>query len=244
MMVTLTIDGQIIHVKRHTPILDAAKQLGIHIPTLCYHEALKPYGACRLCIVEVYRGNRSKLVTSCNYPAEDDLVVFTANEAVMKTRRMVLELLLARCPDVPEIQQLAEKMGVKTVRFKKKEDQRCILCGLCVRVCEQLVGVSAISFASRGIEREVNTPFGIDSEVCIGCGSCTYICPTGCIEMVGVPGPARGRRMNMGDLASELCPNKCQCDVCESDQEFLKEMKSVIEEIRETESGEAVNDHP
>ena len=232
MMVTLTIDGQIIHVKRHTSILDAAKQLGIYVPTLCYHKLLKPYGSCRLCIVEVVKNNRSNLVTSCNYPAEDSLVVFTATERVKATRKGVMELLLARCPDVPEIQQLAEKMGIKTVRFKKKGDQRCILCGLCVRVCEEIVGVSAISFASRGIEREVNTPFGLDSDVCIGCGSCTYICPTRCIEMVGDPGPPGGRRMNMGDLALDGCPNNYNCDTCEIEQQFLEEMKDIVRRVK------------
>jgi len=232
MMVTLTIDGQIIHVKRHTSILDAAKQLGIYVPTLCYHKALKPYGSCRLCIVEVVKNNRSKLVTSCNYPAEDSLVVFTTTDRVKRTRKGVMELLLARCPDVPQIQKLAEKMGIKTVRFKKKGDQRCILCGLCVRACEEIVGVSAISFASRGVEREVNTPFGLDSDVCIGCGSCTYICPTGCIEMVGGPGPPGGRRMNMGDLALDACPNNYNCDTCEIEQQFLEEMKDIVRRVR------------
>jgi NADH dehydrogenase/NADH:ubiquinone oxidoreductase subunit G len=232
MMVTLTIDGQIIHVQRHTPIRDAAKQLGVVIPTLCHHEAIKPYGSCRLCVVEVFKNGRSKLVTSCNYPAEEGLVVFTATQAVKKTRKMVMELLLARCPDVTPIQQLAESMGIRESRLKKKEDQRCILCGLCVRACEEIVGVSAISFASRGIDREVNTPFGIDSEVCIGCGSCTYICPTGCIEMVGSPGPPGGRTMNMGNLDLQPCPNDYECDTCETDEQFLHEMKREIEQIR------------
>jgi len=232
MMVTLTIDGQIIHVKRHTSILDAAKQLEIYVPTLCYHKALKPYGSCRLCIVEVVKNNRSKLVTSCNYPAEDSLVVFTATDRVKTTRKGVMELLLARCPHVPQIQKLAEKMGIKTSRSKKKDDQRCILCGLCVRVCEALVGVSAISLAGRGIEREVNTPFGLDSDVCIGCGSCTYICPTGCIEMVGGPGPPGGRRMNMGALALDACPNNYNCDTCEIEQKFLEEMKDIVRRVR------------
>ena len=218
--------------KRHTPILDAAKQLGISIPTLCHHKALKAYGSCRLCIVEAFRNGRSKLVTSCNYPAEDGLVVFTATDKVKKTRKMVMELLMARCPEVPQIQQLAEQMGTKTGRFKKKGDQRCILCGLCVRVCEEVVGVSAISFASRGTEKEVNTPFGMDSEVCIGCGSCTYICPTGCIEMVGAPGPPGSRKMNMGDLVLEPCPNKYQCEDCEIDQLFLEEMRGAVERVR------------
>ena len=231
-MVALTIDGQIIHVQRHTPIRDAAKRLGIVIPTLCHHEAIKAYGSCRLCVVEVFRNGRSKLVTSCNYPAEEGLVVFTSSAAVKKTRKMVMELLLARCPDVPQIQQLAERMGVRTSRFKKREDQRCILCGLCVRVCEELVGVSAISFASRGIEREVNTPFGVESEVCIGCGSCTYICPTGCIEMVGSPGPPGGRTMNMGVLDLQPCPNDYACDACQIDEEFLRKIRREIEGIR------------
>lgn len=232
MRVTLTIDGQIVHVEHDTPILIAARKLGIYIPTLCYHEALKPYGSCRLCMVEVIQNKRSKLVTSCNYPAEHGLEVLTASDQVTKTRKMVLELLLARCPDVPEIRQLAEKMGIRAVRFKKKADQRCILCGLCVRVCEELVGVSAISFVSRGIEREVNTPFGLDSDVCIGCGSCTYICPTRCIEMVGDPGPPGGRRMNMGDLALDGCPNNYNCDTCEIEQQFLEKMKDIVRRVR------------
>ena len=232
MMVTLIINGQIVHVQRHTPVLDAAKQLGIFVPTLCYHEAIKPYGSCRLCVVEVFRNGRSKLVTSCNYPVEDGLVVFTGSEDVRNTRKMVMELLLARCSDAPEIQQLAEKIGIKASSFKKKGDQRCILCGLCVRACEQIVGVDAISFSNRGIEREVNTPFGMDSDVCIGCGSCTYICPTGCIEMEGKPGPPGSRTMKMGDLALELCPNDYRCATCEIDREFLEEMQQVIERVR------------
>lgn len=232
MMVAVTIDGQVTHVKRHTPILDAAKRLEIFIPTLCHHEALKPFGSCRLCVVEVFGNSRSKLVTSCNYPAEDGLVVSTTTDRVRNTRKMVMELLLARCSDVQQIRQLAEKMGVRTSRFKKGQDQHCILCGLCVRACEEIVGVSAISFASRGIDREVNTPFGIDSEVCIGCGSCTYVCPTGCIEMVGKPGPPGGRTMHMGDLELKPCPNNYQCDACEIDSQFVREMKGVIEHVR------------
>ncbi len=232
MMVRLTIDGQIVHVKRHTPILEASKQLGIFIPTLCYHKALKAYGSCRLCVVEAFRNGRSKLVTSCNYPAEDGLVVFTATDRVKTARKGIMELLLARCPEVPQIQQLAEKVGIKTVRFKKKGDRWCILCGLCVRACEELVGVSAISFVSRGTEKEINTPFGIESKVCIGCGSCTYICPTGCVEMVGGGSPSDGRSMNMGDLALVGCPNNYECEACEIDREFIEEFKRVVKDVR------------
>ncbi len=232
MMVTLSIDGQMAHVQHQTPVLEVAKSLGIHIPTLCYHEAVQAYGSCRLCVVEAIRNNRSKLVTSCNYPAEEGLVVLTATERVKEARKMVVELLSARCPDVPLIQQLAEDMGIKTSRFKKKEDQRCILCGLCVRACEQMVGVSAISFSSRGIEREVNTPFGVNSDVCIGCGTCTYICPTSCIEMVGDPGPPGSRTMNMGVLDLDACPDNHDCKNCKIDNEFLEEMRKVVDRVR------------
>ena len=145
---------------------------------------------------------------------------------------MVVELLLARSPNVPAIRQLAEKLGVKTSPFKKKEDQHCILCGLCVRACEEMVGVSAIGFVNRGTEREVNTPFGINSDVCIGCGTCTYICPTGCIEMVGNPGPPGDRGINMGALDLDICPNNYECETCDIYQQFLEEMRRVVQEVR------------
>lgn len=231
-MVTVTIDGRMAYVTHQTPVLEVAKDLGIHIPTLCNHEALLPFGSCRLCIVEIVKNNRSKLVTSCNYPAEEGLTVFTASERVKEARKMVMELLLVRCPNVPVIQQLAEKEGIKASLFKKKDDQRCILCGLCVRACEEIVGVCAISFAGRGIDRRVGTPFDVDSDVCIGCGSCTYICPTGCIEMVGEPDPPGNRTMKMGDLALEMCPNNYECETCDIDRAFLEEMKRVIDGVR------------
>lgn len=232
-MVTLTIDGQIVHAERETPIIEVARKLGIYIPTLCYHQALKPYGVCRLCVVEVSKNNWSKLVTSCNYPAEEGLEVLTSSDRVKKTRKMVLELLLARCPNVPVIRQLAEKMGIRTLRFKKKEDQRCILCGLCVRACDEIAGVCAIGFVNRGAEREVNTPFQLSSDVCIGCGACTYICPTGCIEMIGKHDVSSERRLNMGNLDLNTCPNNYECDTCEIDQQFLEDMKRIIRRVRQ-----------
>jgi len=232
-MVTLTIDRQTVRVHDETPIIEAARQLGINIPTLCHHEALKPYGACRLCVVEVVKNKWSRLVSSCNYPAEEGLEVFTASDRVKRTRRMLLEFFLARCPNVPVIQQMAEKMGLKSSRLKKREDERCILCGLCVRACEEMVGVSAISFSNRGTEREVNTPFGVDSEVCIGCGACTYICPTGCIEMVGEPYAPGGRHLNMGDLVLDPCPNDYKCETCELEKEFIEDLKRAVNDFRQ-----------
>jgi bidirectional [NiFe] hydrogenase diaphorase subunit len=240
-MVTLTIDGQIVHVERETPIIEVARQLGIHIPTLCYHQAIKAYGVCRLCVVEVRKNNWFKLVTSCNYPAEEGLEVFTSSDRVKKTRKMVLELLLARCPHVPVIRQLAEKMGIRTLRLKKKEDQTCILCGLCVRVCDEIAGVRAIGFVNRGAEREVSTPFHLPSDACIGCGACTYICPTGCIEMVYTHDGSSERHLSMGNLDLTTCNNNYECDTCEIDQQFIEDMKRIIRKVRKQKTGALQN---
>lgn len=232
-MINVTINRLPISLEKGTTILEAAKFLGFPIPTLCHMEGLNPYGACRLCVVEIEKHGRSKLVTSCNYPAEDGLVVSTSNERVMRTRRMLMELLLARCPDVPTIRRLAETMGVRASRLKHQETERCILCGLCVRVCEEIVGMSAIGFADRGIARQVSTPLGIASDVCIGCGSCTYICPTGCIEMVGKPGPPGNREMIMAGLALKPCPADYHCEICRINQGFLDELKTAIRGFRQ-----------
>jgi heterodisulfide reductase subunit A len=207
-MVQVTIDGQSIEVEEGTTILEAAQRLGITIPTLCHHPALEPYGACRLCTVEITpKGDgssagpsavrarpRSQLVTSCNYPIRREIEVQTASEKVLKGRKLLAELLLARCPNVPQVQELAASLGVTDVRFKVQEDDQsqrspdrlhsaCHLCGLCVRVCEELIGQSAISFIGRGVDRKVGTPFLRFSDSCIACGACAFICPTGAIRL-------------------------------------------------------------
>ena len=181
-LVQIEIDGQKIEVEKGTTILEAAEKLGIKIPTLCYHKAFTAYGACRLCTVEITRRGRKRLVTSCNYPIEDSIEVQTKSERVIRGRKMMLELLLARCPQVKVIQDLAQEMGIEKVRFEPKDDD-CILCGLCVRACQEAIGSSAISFVNRGINREVSTAFHLKSEDCIGCGACQYVCPTGAIQL-------------------------------------------------------------
>ncbi|NNG17318.1 MAG: FAD-dependent oxidoreductase [Gemmatimonadales bacterium] len=174
---TLIIDGQEVSIReREQTLLELATQLGIHIPTLCHHPALSPYGACRLCLVEVKKRKRSKLVTACLYPAEGGIEVDTRSEKVLKTRRMIMELLLARCPDSRPLQDLARQMGVHETRFNKKYED-CVLCGLCVRVCQERMGRSAINFAHRGAKREVLPPFAVPNEVCQTCGACYAICP-------------------------------------------------------------------
>ncbi|MGQ9629268.1 MAG: 2Fe-2S iron-sulfur cluster-binding protein [bacterium] len=192
-MVNIIIDGKEVQVEKGTMVLEAAKGAGIDIPTLCYHEALSPYGACRLCVVEVTRGNRTRMTTSCNYPAlRDGEVISTNSEKVVKTRRMIMELILARCPNSQVIRDMARKLGVAETRFKAEgEGDNCILCGLCVRACQEAIGVSAISFVNRGTARMVSTPFHIQSEVCTGCGACAAVCPTGVIKIEDSPDGVR-----------------------------------------------------
>ena len=178
----LTIDGLAVKSQPGLSLLLTAREHGIDIPTLCYHDDLKPEGHCRLCVVEIGPPGRTRLVNSCTYPVDEGLIVQTQYERVLASRRMVLELLLAQAPAAELIQKLAAEMGVYETRFKKADPQaRCILCAQCVRTCREVVGVSAISMAYRTPKKVVGTPFKEDSEACIGCGSCVFICPTNVI---------------------------------------------------------------
>jgi NADH dehydrogenase/NADH:ubiquinone oxidoreductase subunit G len=184
-MITFKIDGREFKAEKGQTLLQVARENGIDIPTLCHHEAIEPYGACRLCIVEISRGGHSSIVTSCLYPVEEGLEVKTGSPRVISNRKMILELLLARCSKNKVIKELASQMSIEQPSFKPEylEDNDCIVCGLCVRTCEQVVGVSAISLVNRGITKEPASPFLEPAIDCIGCGSCYYICPTGAIKM-------------------------------------------------------------
>jgi bidirectional [NiFe] hydrogenase diaphorase subunit len=184
-MVTLTINGRRVSAKEGQTILKVAEENNIYIPNLCQNEAVKPYGACRLCLVEITRRGRQRLVTSCLYEVEEGLEVNTNSERVVANRRMLMELLLARCPNNKEINDLARKLGVEKTEFQK-DDEQCMLCALCVRVCQEVVGVSALSLVNRGVDRQMATPFYEPSTVCIGCGSCAYICPVDAIDFKDV----------------------------------------------------------
>ncbi|MBW1859712.1 MAG: FAD-dependent oxidoreductase, partial [Deltaproteobacteria bacterium] len=184
-MINFKINGRDVVAEEGQTILQVAQQHNIYIPTLCYHKALSPAGACRLCTVEVFDGRRTRLVTSCNYPIWRGMEVQTDSERVIQGRRMIVELLLARCPDVKVLQDLAKGYGIEKPRFEL-ETSDCILCGLCTRMCEERMGVSAISLTGRGVEMEVDTPFHLHSEVCRTCGACAFVCPTGHIKLADI----------------------------------------------------------
>lgn len=175
-MITFKLNGLDVSVEKGTTILEAAQFYGFPIPTLCHMEGLTPYGACRLCVVEIGDGPRARLVSSCTYPVEEGMVVRTASSRVLRARKMVMELLLASCPQSKIIQDLANAFDLHQQRFKQEHDD-CIYCGRCVRMCEQQMMAKAIGFQGRGEKRTLGTPFNIRSEECRLCGACMYVCP-------------------------------------------------------------------
>ena len=184
-MINLIIDGKKVEAEGGKTILQVAREYGIPIPTLCSHEAIEQSGACRLCVVEIKKGARTRIVTSCLYQVEEGLYVDTKSDRVMNVRRLVMELLMARNPAADVLTSMAQEMGVEPqARFIPNRDKgKCTLCRICVKVCETVVGVSALGFSYRGAEKTVGTPFREDSSTCIGCGACVYACPTEHIEM-------------------------------------------------------------
>lgn len=182
-MIGLTIDGNKVAVEEGTTILNAARELGIEIPTLCYHPALEPYQVCRVCIVELVKDGKSQLVPSCGYKVEEGTEVYTHSEKVIKRRKMIVELILAEAPNSEKVKEIAKKLGIKKSRFEQKREKECIMCGLCVRACNELMGMGTIAFAYRGANREVTTPYKEFNDVCSTCGACVQICPTGVIKL-------------------------------------------------------------
>ena len=175
-MTSIFLNGLEVSVEDGITILEAARFLGFPIPTLCEMEGLSPYGACRLCLVEIGAGPSAKLVTSCTHPVSEGLEIRTSSARVVKARKLILELLLASCPDSKTIQDLASAHEVMQQRFKQ-EHEDCILCGRCVRMCKEQMMAGAIGFSGRGMDRTIGTPFDESSDVCRLCGGCIYVCP-------------------------------------------------------------------
>lgn len=205
-MVNLTINGKQIQAPQGATILEAARAAGIYIPTLCYHPELRPEGACRLCMVEA-SGART-LVASCVYPVSEGMVVKTNTDKVREARKTVVELLLANHPKDClccqksgdcELQKIAADLGLRKIRFEGgetkahtidcsnpslvRDQEKCILCGRCIRICRDVQGMNVYSFAGRGFNTIVSTAFEHDLKdaVCTYCGQCASVCPTGAI---------------------------------------------------------------
>ncbi len=175
-MINLKINNVPVSVEDGTTILEAAQFMGFPIPTLCHLEGLSPYGACRLCVVEIGTGPKARLVSSCTYPCEEGLRVRTSSSRVVRARKMIIELLLASCPQSKTVQDLASSLEVTQQRFRQ-EHETCILCGRCVRMCAEQMMAHAIGFRGRGEHRSVGTPFDAKSEKCRQCGGCISVCP-------------------------------------------------------------------
>ena len=176
--VTLMINDTETTVEEGTSLLEAARGAKAFVPSLCYNRKLTPFGACRLCLVEIIKGGRSKLVASCVYPVEEGLQVKTDSEPVLQFRKGLMELLLAAAPEVKVIQNYAKKYGVETPRIQVEKSNLCILCGLCVRYCAEIKGESAIGFQGRGTTRQVAFLPEIAAQVCVDCKECFSVCPT------------------------------------------------------------------
>ena len=204
--ITFSINDEEVKAKRGMTVLDAAQSVGIEIPTLCHHEKLVPYGACRVCVVELTNGKKSRLVTSCVYLVEEGLVVKTESPSVVKARRMILEFMWARSPGVEPIRRLGTKYGISGVQAIREygiippkpkfdiEPSYCILCGLCVRYCEEVKKKNAIGFIGRGTEREVVFFPEIARKECPGCEECFKLCPTGALPSHYALADARGTK--------------------------------------------------
>ncbi|MBN2801949.1 MAG: (2Fe-2S)-binding protein [Deltaproteobacteria bacterium] len=189
MTVEITINGVKAKAEAGENLLEVIRRYGFEVPSLCHHHALKPYASCRVCLVSIKEANgRTNLTTSCNYKVEAGIEVSTESKEIHRNRKTIVELMLAEAPNAPEVLKIAAQYDLTDSRYAREKTTKveiqndgCILCGLCVRVCEEVVGVSALNFAGRGDKRVAGTPYMETPQNCIACGSCAYVCPAKCI---------------------------------------------------------------
>jgi len=205
--VQVIVDGRTAEVPRGTTVLQAARQMGVTIPTLCNYRGLSPYGACRVCLVEIETPRGGQLVASCTHPIETNLVVHTETERVTESRRTVLELLLAQAPDSKELAEFAAGLGVASTPFPPAAEGKCVLCGLCARVCGEMMGRGAVSLYGRGTSREVRTAFDERTNQCQACGACAFVCPTGAVDLATIT--ERRMRPHITDFDKRLSARPC-----------------------------------
>jgi len=179
--IVLQIDGTKVRATEEMTILDAARNAGISIPTLCHNEKLEPYGACRICTVEVESGGRTSLAAACVRPVEKDLIVKTRSEKVDRIRKMLVQEALAHASDSAELRNLAQQYGADKDRFEQ-ESSLCILCGLCVRYCAEIKKKDALAFLDRGVKREISFIPDVASKECWNCKECFSLCPTSALH--------------------------------------------------------------
>jgi NADH dehydrogenase/NADH:ubiquinone oxidoreductase subunit G len=182
-MVAITINGRKVEAKDNSTVLENVRNQGITLPTLCYHDEVSPFGACRLCTVEVKTNGKWQLATACNTPVVKGLEVRTDSEAAKEARALAARLLYTKFSGAKAVREIADRLGVD-VAESAEEANPCILCGLCVRACREVVGACALTFADRGLGRDLEEPkIEFSTDACIGCGSCAFICPTGYVRM-------------------------------------------------------------
>jgi aldehyde:ferredoxin oxidoreductase len=187
--IQITVNGQPTEVVKDSFLLKTLQTLDIAIPTLCHHKDLTPTGTCRLCVCEIEVRGKTRLVTACNYPVRDEIKVETHSPRVLQHRRLLAEMYLGRWPEVPVIQEVAKACGVVDGgRFRSEltddSPTACILCGHCVRACEEFMQERILDFAGRGIKRHLTMPYNEVDPHCVGCTSCAHVCPTGAIQVV------------------------------------------------------------
>ncbi|PLX44763.1 MAG: (2Fe-2S)-binding protein [Deltaproteobacteria bacterium] len=179
--VRLTIDGSEVVAAEGMTLLDAARTVGIEIPTLCHHDKLEPYGGCRICTVEVEAWGRTKYVVGCVYPVEADIVVRTRSEKIDQIRKTILELMLAHAPDSHDLAEMAKEYKADPGKYRR-ESSFCIHCGLCVRYCDEIKGKNAVTFVDQGASREISFIPEIAAKECWDCKECFPLCPTSALQ--------------------------------------------------------------